>query len=72
MIQTNESFKNKILINLGLFFLLFIPMMISIFIGKWDIFERLMENRSIQGLLIGIIFINGIEWVRLESLREKV
>ena len=72
MIQTNESFKNKILINLGLFFLLFIPMMISIFIGKWDIFERLMENRSIQGLLIGIIFINGIEWMRLESLREKV
>ena len=62
-----ESYRCKIYINLGFSFLFLVLMIVSIFINKVEIFEKVFLEFS--GLTIGLLLINGLEWLRLENDR---
>lgn len=69
MIKINESFKSKIYVNLGVSIFFIILLLVSIFIKNYYIFE--ISIRNFSGILIGIILLNGLEWLRLENMNKK-
>lgn len=64
-----ESYRYKVYINLGFGLVLFVMLLISMFSGRIEIYEETIL--AFSGMIVGLLIINGLEWLRLEQDRLK-
>lgn len=64
----NETFKFKAIINLGVAVFSLFVMVISTF-TQMDIYKNF--EGTLGGIWLGLVLINGLEWLRLEQQRTS-